>query len=55
MLSTDVKHTIALAGREFGHNSFSNVYFQVFPSVSAKICRDHLAFSALIQLPFANI
>lgn len=29
MLSTDLKHTLAQAGWEFGHNSFSNIYFQV--------------------------
>lgn len=29
MLSTDLKLSLAQAGREFGHSSFSNIYFQV--------------------------
>lgn len=50
-----LKHALAQAGRESGRSSFSNIYFQVCPSVSAKLSRACLAFSALTQLRFANI
>lgn len=50
-----LKHALAQAGGESGRSSFSNIYFQVCPSVSAKLSRACLAFSALIQLRFANI
>lgn len=50
-----LKHALAQAGWESGHSSFTNSYFQVCPSARAKLSKDCLAFSALIQLRFANI
>lgn len=52
MLSTDLKHTLAQAAWEFGHISFSNIYFQIclVPRYIEIVLHLVLSSSSLMQM-----